>query len=237
MQGGFNFRDLGGMQTKNGKRVKWGKLFRGDELYMLTEKDLKYLSSIPLISIVDFRSSEEIKAAPDKNPTSVKRNYPLSISPGNLSAFGNSLGINTVTSSKVDTMMMELNKLLVSDSASIRQYKIFFTLLQDESHIPLLYHCTAGKDRTGMATALILFALGVEEETILNDYLLSNTYLEPKYALMKANYPAMAPALEAKKEFILAGLQKIEDEHGSIESYLQKVLDVDVHKMRELYLD
>jgi protein-tyrosine phosphatase len=237
MEGGFNFRDLGGIKTKDGKRIKWGKLFRGDELYKLTVMDLKYLASIPLISIVDFRSPQEIISAPDENPVSLKKNYPLSISPGNLSAFGNNLDTKTITPAQVDTMMMELNKLLVSDSASIRQYKTFFTLLQDESQIPLLYHCTAGKDRTGMATALILFSLGVDEETVLNDYLLSNKYLEAKYAPVKAKYPSMAPAYEVKKEFIQAGLQKIKAEHGSIENYLQKVLDVDIQKMRELYLD
>lgn len=88
-----------------------------------------------------------------------------------------------------------------------------------------------------MATALILFALGVDEETILNDYLLSNKYLEPKYIPIKLKYPSIAPALEVKKEFIQAGLQKIKDEYGNIEDYLQKVLAVDLERMREMYLD
>ena len=237
MQGGFNFRDLGGMKTKDGRRVKWGKLFRGDELCKLTDADLNYLSSIPLVSIVDFRSGEEIEAAQDKNPISVKKNYPLSISPGNMSAMWKNIHANVVSADMIDSMMMELYILLVNDSISIKRYKEFFALLQDSSQIPLLYHCTAGKDRTGMGTALLLFALGVDEQSILEDYLLSNVYLEVKYAPLKTLYPAIATALEVKAEFILAGLQKIKDDYGTIENYLEKALEVDIAKMQKMYLD
>ena len=237
MQGGFNFRDLGGIKTKDGRRVKWGKLFRGDELCLLTDADLNYLSSIPLISIVDFRSEEEIEGAPDKNPTSVKKNYPLSISPGNMSAMWKSIHENAISADMIDSLMKELYILLVNDSISIKRYKEFFALLQDSSQIPLLFHCTAGKDRTGMGTALLLFALGVDEQSIIDDYLLSNVYLDAKYAPLKALYPAIATAFEVKAEFISAGLQKIKEEHGTIENYLEKVLEVDIAKLQKMYLE
>lgn len=77
MAGGYNFRDLGGYKTQDGRRVKWGKIFRSDDLHNLNDADLAYLASIPLVSIVDFRSEKEMMQAPDKNPVSVKQNYPL----------------------------------------------------------------------------------------------------------------------------------------------------------------
>ena len=132
--------------------------------------------------------------------------------------------------------MKDMNILLVTDSACIHQYKEFFKLLQNGDDIPLMFHCSAGKDRTGMGAALVLSALGVDEQTILKDYLLSNTYLANKYAGLKSQYPTISSLFEVKPEFLQAGLDKIKKDHGSVENYLTKVLGVDIQKMREMYL-
>ncbi len=236
MTGGYNFRDMGGYKTTDGKYVKWGKIFRSDDLHNLTDADLNYLASIPLTSIVDFRSEEETQQAPDKNPSSVKMNYPLSINPGDLMAAVKE-GIDKIKPEQADQMMMDMNVLLVTDSACINQYREFFRLLQDEKEAPLMFHCSAGKDRTGMGAALVLSAVGVDEQTIIKDYLLSNVYLANKYASYKAQYPAIASLFEVKTEFLQAGLDRIKKDHGSVENYLTKVLNVDIQKMREMYLD
>lgn len=235
MTGGYNFRDLGGYSTADGRYVKWGKIFRSDELHNLTDADFDYLSAIPITSVVDFRSAEEIKAAPDMNPRSVKENYPYSIAPGNLMQ---AVNINPQEASmpSIDSLMMQLNILLVTDSSSIAQYKKFFQLLQNPDDVPLMFHCTAGKDRTGMGAALVLVSLGVDEKTIMEDYLLSNVYLADKYTSFKAENPELAPLFEVRPEFLKAGLDQIKQEYGSIENYLKEVLDVDIRKMRELYL-
>jgi protein-tyrosine phosphatase len=235
MTGGYNFRDLGGLRTKEGRYVKWGQIFRSDDLYQLTKEDLRYLSSIPLTTIVDFRSKEEIAAAPDKKAASVKETYTLSITPGNL------LNIPLWTAKnfsapQVDTLMMSLNTLLVTDPDAIAKYRLFFGLLQSAHNTPLLFHCSAGKDRTGMAAALVLAALGVDEEIILNDYLLSNVYLADKYAPIKAEYPGLSSLYEVKPAFLQAGLQQIKEEYGSIENFLTEVLHVDLDRMKALYL-
>jgi len=235
MSGGYNFRDLGGYRTTDGKYVKWGKILRSDDLHKLTDEDLGYLSSIPLASIVDFRSEDEMKQAPDKDPKSLKQNYKYSISPGNLMA-AISADRHNITEMKADSLMMGMNELLVADSACIDQYRKFFELLQDDSKVPLMFHCSAGKDRTGMGAALVLFSLGVDEQTIMDDYLLSNKYLANKYAKYKAEYPAMTPLFEVKAAFLQAGIDRIKKDHGSVENYLTKVLNVDIKKMREKYL-
>ncbi len=233
MSGGYNFRDLGGIKTTDGKYVKWGKIFRSDDLHNLTDKDLQYLSSIPLISVVDFRSEEEIAKSPDKLPASVLKDYPYSITPGNLMGAKNLMELST---QQLDSAMMDMNILLVTDTAWINQYKKFFTLLQSEQDVPLMFHCSAGKDRTGMGATLILFSLGVDEDTILKDYLTSNLYLGDKYAEYILKYPNLKPLFEVKAEFLKAGIDRIKKDHRTVENYLKEVLGVDTDKMKSMYL-
>jgi len=233
MAGGYNFRDLGGIKTRDGRTVKWGKIIRSDEMNMLTDADLNYLSSIPLISVVDFRSDSERSAAPDRNPSSVQQNYSYAINPGNISSMDS---LFYLSESQLDTLMMEMNILFVTDQYIIDQYKDFFSLLQNEDKIPLLFHCTAGKDRTGMGAALILYALGVDENTIIENYLASNIYLEEKYADYIELYPNLRALFGVKREFLEAGLQHIKDEYGTVERFLEDVLEVDIRAFRNMYL-
>lgn len=235
LKGAFNFRDLGGYKTQDGKHVKWRKIFRSDDLFNLTEEDLTYLSSIPLLSIVDFRSETEVEKAPDKIPSSLKDHYDYKISPGNLS-MSSEMDLSFFAT-QGDSIMQAINKSLVVDSACVERYRDFFALLQDETKIPLLFHCTAGKDRTGMGAALILFALGVDEETIFEDYLLSNQYLEGKYGEIKKAHPEIASMLGVKREYLQAGIDEIRNRYGSIDSFLTEILNVDLIKFREIYLE
>lgn len=236
MEGGYNFRDMGGIKTSDGKYVKWGKMFRSDDLHHLTENDLTYLSSIPLVSVVDFRSGQEIQAAADRQPMSVIRDYAYSISPGNIMGAVRSMNLNDIQPARMDTLMMEMNRLLVTDTAAIQQYQKFFELVQNENDIPLIFHCSAGKDRTGMAAALFLYSLGVDEDRIMDDYLMSNRYLADKYSTYIAQMPNLKPLFEVKPEFLRAGIKQIEKDHGTVENYLRNILNVDIDKMREMYL-
>lgn len=233
MTGGYNFRDLGGFKTTDGKYVKWGKVFRSDDLNKLTDADLKYLNSIPLISIIDFRSPSEIKLSPDKMPRSTRNNYAFSITPGNLSSIDD---IKNMTTDQINNTMRSINQMLVTDSSCIAQYRLYFDLLQDEAETPLMFHCSAGKDRTGMGAALFLYSLGVDEKTILNDYLSSNKYLGDKYKPILTQHPNLKPLLEVDESFLKAGIEQIKKDHGSIENYLTNILNVDLNKMRQLYL-
>ncbi|MFV0392305.1 MAG: tyrosine-protein phosphatase [Paludibacteraceae bacterium] len=235
MVGGFNFRDIGGYKTKDNRYVKWGKIFRSDELSTLTDADLMYLSSIPIINIVDFRSQYEIDNAKDKIPQSVKAAYNYSISPGNLSDMVKS--ISDLDSNQVDTIMEGMNELFATDSVAIDQYRKMFALLQNPTkETPLLYHCTAGKDRTGMATALILFALGVDEKGIMQDYLLSSQYIEAKFAEHIKAQPQLIGLFSVKEQYLQAGINKIREENGSIEKFLTQKLNVNIEKFRDTYL-
>jgi len=232
MTDGYNFRDLGGYRTIDGRYVKWGKILRSDDLHKLTPEDLTYLGSVPLVSVVDFRSEQEMSDAPDKLPTTAT-GYACSIDPGNLMA---AMGSDLKLPGMADSLMREMNRLMVTDPAAIAQYITLFELLQSEKDVPLMFHCSAGKDRTGLGAALILTALGVDEETIMQDYLLSNIYLEEKYSQYIAENSDMKALFTVQPQYIGAAFEQIRKDHGSIENYLTNVLQVDIEKMREMYL-
>jgi len=234
MAGGYNFRDLGGFRTKEGRYTKWGKLFRADELSNLTDDDLKYLSSIPITSVIDFRAQNEAKRSPDRLPKTVHFTYPIAITPGNLSTEGIQANL---LKTNIDTQMKYMNRLLVSDPACVRAFRIFFAIVQNNLSAPLIFHCSAGKDRAGMAAALVLFSLGVDEETVMGDYLSSKIYLSDKYDAFIAKYPRAESIFTVKKMFLQAGINQIKRDHGTILNYLTKVLKVDIVRMRRLYLD
>ena len=238
LEGACNFRDMGGIKTKDGRFVKWGKVFRSDDLLLLTANDLAYLTEIPIIYIVDFRSPEEIKKSPDRIPESARNNYhAFPITPGNLTAVSDDtvFDFSKLQKLNMDSIMIAINVQLVTDPEIIGVYRDFFDVLQNDL-TPLLFHCTAGKDRTGMAAALFLFSLGVDEETVMQDYLLSNKYVKEKFAATLAHYPFFAPLAGVQVEYLQAGIDQIKKDHGSIENYLENSLNVDLEKMRNNYL-
>ena len=233
MSGGFNFRDLGGLETKDGRVVKWGRIIRSDDLYNLTDSDLSYLNSLPLKTIVDFRAENEIQIAPDRLPESLAIYDSLSINPGNVLDFINNGNIDSI---KAFQIMKDLNIALVSDSNSVLQYQKFFKLIQNSNDAPLLFHCSAGKDRTGMGAALVLFALGISEDLIFDNYLKSNVFLADKYKSLKEKNTAMSPFFEVHKEYLKAGIDEINKKYGSVDNYIVNTLNVDTMLIRKYFL-
>lgn len=241
LEGQNNFRDLGGYQTIDGKTVKWGLLFRSGQLSNLTDNDLNYLSSIPLQTIIDFRTAEERNSQVAKLPNSVHKNNLLPVTPGNLSREVVQKMINEGDVEKTVQFLTDINEQLILQNQD--QYKEFFAVLQNNS-APIMYNCTAGKDRTGLATALLLSALGVDMETIIQDYLLTNTYADLSVDTVLKQYnlanikqaEALYTLLTVDQDYLLKALYTIEEHYGSVEVFLTEQLDVDIPLMRELYL-
>lgn len=234
LAGGSNFRDLGSLKTKDGRVVKRNRIFRGDELNQLTDGDLEALSAIPITTIVDLRGKKERAESPDRFPSSVKNRISCAIEPGNLANL--SIDPQTLSPSEIVEAMKQINEALVSNPECVERFREFFRVVQGEENTPILFHCTAGKDRTGMAAALFLSALGVDEDTIMQDYLLSNRYLEKKYADKLADRPGAKNLYIVKAEYLRAGLDRIKKDHGSVNRFLSDVLSVDFEKMKNLYL-
>jgi len=133
------------------------------------------------------------------------------------------------------SLLVEGNKYFITHNQ--KQYREFFQILMEEENTPLLFHCSAGKDRTGLGAALFLSALGVNREVIYQDYLLTNECLKDKYAVLIESVPLLAPILEARLEYIQAAFDIIDSEYGGTESYLTHYLDADLEKMRSIYLE
>lgn len=233
MEGGYNTRDMGGFKTTDNRFVKWGKVFRSDEINNLSVADITYLNSIPLTSIVDFRSEGERAAAPDKVVSSVKNIHELSLSTGDIKMDASTLALSK---EEMITAIRSLNKGFVTDAECIERYTQFFEILQNPASAPLLYHCTAGKDRAGFGSFLFLISLGVSEEVALNDYLASNDYLKGKYAGYLMAFPQIEPLVTVQKEYLQAAIDQMRADYGSVEKFLTDALHADLAKMKELYL-
>lgn len=230
MRGGYNFRDLGGLAGAGGKRVAWGKFIRADELENLTGDDLAYLESMPLRTIVDFRTESEVQRAPDKVPVSVGTVLHSPVAPGYLNAG------HTGRFTSSEDFMLGIYRDLALDPAIAETYRLFFKHVQNDKDVPILFHCAAGKDRTGVAAAFVLFALGVDREAVFADYTASNVYLGAKYAPIIASAPEQQGLYTVQPSFLAEALDLIEDRHGSVENYLRDVLEVDIPALRERYL-
>ena len=225
----YNVRDMGGYAAAGNKTVKWRKVIRAGDLNLLTEADLMYFEQIPVKTYIDFRDSEEINAAPDKTPASLLHHFYLPVETGNIFDF------QKVRPEQMLSLLVEGNQYFATHNQ--KQYREFFQILMKEENTPLLFHCSAGKDRTGFGAALFLSALGVSREVICEDYLLTNECLKDKYAVLIESIPLLAPILEARLEYIQAAFDVIDSEYGGMDSYLTRYLNVDLEKMRSIYLE
>ncbi len=227
--GTFNVRDMGGYSAADGRTVRWNRVFRSDDLSTLTDDGLDYLTRLEIRSIVDFRDLGEREYAPDRCPGSVSNIYEFPIKVGNL------MELLEFNNHDVGLLLCNANKSLVRDFNA--EYAFFFEVLADGDSAPLLFHCSAGKDRAGFAAALFLSSLGVDREIVIQDYLPSGDNIRPKYrAEVEAN-PILAPLMQSRREYLSSAFEVIDDEFGGVENYLSEALGVDLDRMRRLYLD
>lgn len=227
LEGVTNYRDVGGYPAHGGKTVRWDRLYRSGDLFALSDNDLAKLAASGLKTIVDFRSAFEAKADPDRVPASVTRVCPLSIDPGDVFAMEDAMDGDGAH------LMERLNVVLVNEAKE--QYAEFFRLLMNGGNMPLLFHCSAGKDRTGLAAALFLAALGVAREFIYADYLLSAGYAEEKYRHILTHHPELLPVITVKQEYLAAAFAEIDAKYGGLGNYLTGELGVDIDLLRDLY--
>ena len=248
LEQGSNFRDVGGYATADGKRVRWGKVFRSGAMPLLTEGDMGLLESLGIGTVVDLRSMDERQIAPGMLDD---RTGALFVS--------NDYSLRTLMASMMagdgENMYRGLPEALAP------QYRaIFRRLLADDGAV--VYHCSAGQDRTGVATALLLSTLGVPRETILTDYHLSTALRRPQFEmppLDPADWPGnpivpfyvaaqkAGSAARAEPLYTLSGqshlvqfFAQIDAQYGSVDGYLKAVLGLkeeDLARLKALYLE
>jgi len=247
LEGSVNFRDLGGYETSDGRRVKWGQVFRSDHLGRLTNRDISFVQRIGIRTVCDFRTPAEAKKLPDRFlPTDRGRRLHLPIQHGEFDPAGT---FDRIKSGDVEWMteafMIEGYIKNIDDFAPV--WSTFFKTLADGSRRPLVFHCTGGKDRAGVCAALILLSLGVPEETVIHDHALSNRYiaavLEKIYDQIRAHGVdpnQVAPYFTAPKNAIVAAVRHIRRTYVSAADYLINKAGVDdklIARLREDLLE
>jgi protein-tyrosine phosphatase len=227
LTGATNFRDLGGYVGRDGRPLRWRRLFRSDHMGALTDADLAQLATLGLARSFDFRGVDERAAMPNRLPG--VQQHPLSIEPTVVQSLqlmrqsGQALTVAVVAAE-----MHTLYRSMINDQSQ-RFAELFEHLLQND--VPTVFHCTAGKDRTGLAAALILLALGVSAQQVHDDFLLSNAlYRRPATtrnpALADVPPEALAVLWQVQGEYLQTALQTIDDTHGGIDRYLRQRLGV-----------
>jgi len=237
LEGAVNFRDIGGYKTKDGKKVKMNVLYRSAALNTLTDKDLNKLSALNIKYNFDFRGPYEVKTAQDRMPDNTIR---ISL-PAGSENIGDSNYMKNIAS------MLKSDSYLLGFYTNLTPFKdrytpLFDSLLANKTQSPILFHCTAGKDRTGIAAALILYALGVEDQTIYEDYEATNYYRRNENAKTIAQMTKFygldettaSNLMGAKKEYISATFTTIRAKYGSIDNYLEKEIGLTTDKINIL---
>ena len=231
LQGATNLRDLGGYHTEDGRQVAHGKLFRSAALHRLTDADMLVLGGLGIRSVCDFRGAAEQANAPSRLPDGATH-YALCIQP-TIGASLRELAENAAaTGADASAVLQSAYATYPLEWAP--QYRALFDLVLD-GQMPLLFHCTAGKDRTGVAAALILSALGVSRATIHHDYLATNRIWQPDATLANHLTPAARAAmLTADLVYLDTAFAAIAREYPDLDGYFADRLGLDAGKRERL---
>ena len=248
----YNARDLGGMPTADGRTVRYGKLLRSAMLAQATESDIECLvKEHALTTIVDLRGEEEISVSPDPVIDGV-RYIKNPIFPSGKLGISHEEDLHTMAG-KLDSgheQMVRVYGMLVREERAHNHFKQYIRHVLEQEDGAILCHCTAGKDRTGIAMALIEMALGVEQDVIIQDYLYTNEFSKQAMHHVMADLllrtddeqiiTSVRDLMLAKEEYIQTFLAGMVMECGSTDAFLKERLDLDEKtkaQLRSMYLE
>ncbi|MDE6505505.1 MAG: tyrosine-protein phosphatase [Clostridia bacterium] len=253
-----NTRDLGGFPAENGKRIKYGKLIRSGKLYKLPKSTVSALEALNVTTVIDLRIEREKYEYPSTEIKGVKLvSLPLVCTATVGITHTKSMARTMLKESKriktefgsADNYMQSVYELLLFNEQSQEKLKEFFKLVSaDESCI--LWHCNAGKDRTGLCAMLLESLLGVDEDLIIKDYCISNKFQFGKRFWQKAGL-VIAPIplrfkqilyalMAAKPQYIKGAITEIKRRYGSVAEYCKQALgvtDEQIKALKDKYLE
>jgi protein-tyrosine phosphatase len=224
LAGACNVRDLGGYETASGQRVRTGQLLRGDSPHRLTDDDLVIVGNLGLRTVVDLRSADELQALGEEPLRSLgveTLHIPLRHAPGEAQV------LRIARDGEHTPTLAELYRGFVDNSAD--ELARIVTVAADSARRPLLFHCLAGKDRTGVVAAFLLTLLGVPDELVAADYAATAAVM-PRFRELtrpdrdilglRALKTVSSNLMGAEADTMLAFLQALRDEHGGAEQFL-----------------
>ena len=247
LQGAPNFRDIGGYETVDGRHVRWRMVFRSDALSSITQADEARIARLHIVSEVDLRTVQERVSGPDRwlrPPNNIYESPKPSLAP----LIGPMLA--SVKDALSARAWLQGFYARMPDQYRTEYARLFQDLALGQE--PLLIHCTAGKDRTGVASAILLSALGVPRQAVVADYTLTETLSPPTVgtaaatssrangALARLPADARMELSRSEDSFILAALRSIDQEYGSVDGYLRTALglsDADIAKLKARLID
>ena len=248
----FNTRDLGGLKGKDGRLIKSNKLFRSGSLHKLSEEDIQTLINENIKVVVDFRSEKEFIHKADVRIDGITYINLPALPKDDRDGKGKHADsnllwlVNKESGGKKLLMNTYKNMLLTEEGKAA--FKGFFKVLMENNDGAILWHCSQGKDRAGMAAYLLEYALGVSEEDRVNDYMLTNIAMEKKIkqltpiVLKESNgdyslLPSLKDVFSADIDYLNEALNSINETYGSIDNLLLNELEVDIKLLQDKYLE
>ena len=248
-----NTRDLGALAAKDGRHILPRKLIRSGSLYHASMADRRLLAEdYHLKTVIDFRSGIERKERPDAILKGVEY-YHIPVLDEETMGISREKGALEVLldfQGDVEKMMEHQYEIFVRDRFSVKQYARFMDVLLHHEEGGALWHCTAGKDRAGVGTALLLCALGIPKDTILEDFMRSNVYLDGELEYMLRyleskkmdsleNVQKISAFFKVKEEYLDRVFKTIQSEYGTVDRFLRRGLYLtqkSLEDLREKYL-
>lgn len=237
LEGGVNFRDLGGYQTEDGRIIRWDMVYRSGSPAALTDADMAELSRRGVRTVCDFRANEERKGEPNPYVAANSdveywtRDYAMNT--GDLMSV---LAGPDASAEKSRNSMIGFYRSIAQDNAE--SYRQMFRYLA-EGRTPLAFNCSAGKDRAGTGAALLLTLLGVPRETVVADYALSDDIVDyraqmeetaasnpPYAALAQLPWETVEPLVASDPAYIESAFASLEEQYGSVDAFIEQELGV-----------
>lgn len=238
-----NFRDMGGYPATDGRKVKYGLFYRSGELHKMTTADYERLNSLGIKTVFDYRDDREAEAKPDPQFENIhneripaKGDVGFKMPTSSLKDMDNRAFLQTVNADV-------FTKLYAHLPLNNPSYKRLMDIIQDPENLGLLHHCAVGKDRTGVGGALILLALGVDEEIVMQDYLITNDCMKP---VQDAMIPVLSQHLNeeqlqhfgdimsAKEQYLQATFDAIKECYGDYNIFFEKEFGLTMEKRKAL---
>jgi protein-tyrosine phosphatase len=244
LKGSVNFRDLGGYETGDGRRVRWGQVFRSDNLGRLSDGDVAFVQRLGIRTVCDFRTPAEVQKLPDRfRPTDRGSYLHLPIQHGEFDPAGTFERIKKGDVAwMTEAFMIEGYLKNIDHFAPV--WSTLFKTLAARSKRPLVFHCTGGKDRAGVCAALVLLSLGVPEHTVIYDHGLSNLYIAAvlegifqKIRSYGVDPDQVAPYFTAPQKAMVAVVDHLRRTYGSAADYLIHKAGVDEKLIEKLKAD